>query len=151
MKKHNLKIKEFHNYLWRKGISDNFFLLKYYSHLFLSNYSNDSKDLIRFNREFEQNLSRNDVKFIRFSNYLLFIEQTFLFLTMTKLKPDFIQRIIQKYLSKYLLFILILNEEDAKKLLEIKSFASMKNVQILNLDEMSKFNFNIFKRQLENS
>jgi hypothetical protein len=70
---------------------------------------------------------------------------------MQKLKSGFIQRIIQKYLSKYFIYILVLNEEDAKKLLEIKSFTSMKNVQILNLEEISKFNFKIFKQQLENS
>ncbi len=65
---------------------------------------------------------------------------------MPKLKSGFIQRIIQKYISKYFINILVLNEEDAKKLLEIKSFTSLKNVQILNSEEISKFNFDIFKR-----
>jgi len=151
IKRHNIKIKEFHNYIWRKGIFNNSFLLKYYSHLFLSNKSTGSKDLLTFNQEFERNLEKNEVKSIRFSNYLILIENTFLFLTMPKLKSGFIQRIIQKYLSKYFIYILVLNEEDAKKLLEIKSFTSMKNVKILNLEEISKFNFKIFKRQLENS
>ena len=151
LKRQNIKIKEFHNYLWRRGISNHFFLLKYYSHLFQSNLPNDSQDLLTFNREFERNLVKNEVKSIRFSNYLILIENTFLFLTMQKLKSGFIQRIIQKYLSKYFIYILVLNEEDAKKLLEIKSFTSMKNVQILNLEEISKFNFKIFKQQLENS
>ena len=151
MKRQSIKIKEFHNYLWRKGIFDNFFLLKYYSHLFIGNYPNDSQDLLTFNQEFEQNLLKNDVKFIRFSNYLLFIEKTFLFLTMSKLKSELIQQIIQKYLPKYFIYILVLNKQDAKKLLEIKSIISLKNVQILNLDELSKLDFKIFQRQLENS
>ena len=34
---------------------------------------------------------------------------------------------------------------------EIKSIISLKNVQILNLDELSKLDFKIFQRQLENS
>jgi hypothetical protein len=151
LKKQNIKIKEFYNYLWRRGISDNYFILKYYSQLFLRKGSNDSHDLLTFHVEFEQRLLKNDVKFIRFSDYLLFIEQNFLFLTMSKLKSGFIQRIIQKYLSKYFIYILVLNEEDTKKLLEIKSFSSLKNVQILNSNEISNFNFNIFKRQLKNS
>lgn len=151
MKRQSIRIKEFHNYLWRKGISNNSFLMKFYSHLFLGNNKNDSLDLLKFNQEFEQNLLNNNVKFIRFSNYLLFIEKTFLFLTMSKLKSEFIQRIIQKYLPKYFMYILILNDQDAKKLLEIKIFTSLKNVQILNLDKFSNLDFKIFKQQLENS
>ena len=151
MKRQSIRIKEFHNYLWRKGISNNSFLMKFYSHLFLGNNKNDSPDLLKFNQEFEQNLLKNNVKFIRLSNYLLFIEKTFLFLTMSKLKSEFIQRIIQKYLPKYFIYILILNDQDAKKLLEIKSFTSLKNVQILNLDKFSNLDFKIFKQQLENS
>ncbi|MHA1931882.1 MAG: hypothetical protein ACW96X_05035 [Promethearchaeota archaeon] len=144
-KRQGLKIKEFHNYFWRKGISDNFFLLKYYSQLFQNNSSNDTHDLLVFNQDFERTLLKNNVKFIRFSNYLLFIEQTFLFLTMSELKSRFIQQIIQKYRSKYFIYILVLNQDDSKKLSEIKSFKSLKNVQILNLDEISKFNLNTFR------
>lgn len=125
--------------------------MKFYSHLFLGNNKNDSPDLLKFNQEFEQNLLKNNVKFIRLSNYLLFIEKTFLFLTMSKLKSEFIQRIIQKYLPKYFIYILILNDQDAKKLLEIKSFTSLKNVLILDLDKFSNLDFKIFKQQLENS
>jgi hypothetical protein len=145
IKKQNIKIKEFHNFLWRRGISHNFFLLKYYSHLFLNNYPNNSLDLIKFNREFEHNLLKNNIEFIRFSNYLLFVEKTFLFLSMSKLKSKFIQQIIQKYLPKYFIYIIVLDEDDAKKLIEIKSLTS------LGLDEISKFNYEIFKQQLENS
>ncbi len=151
IKKQNIKIKEFHNFLWRKGISHNFFLLKYYSHIFLNNYPNKSQELLKFNREFERNLLKNNVEFIRLSKYLLFVEQTFLFLTMSKLRSEFIQRIIQKYLAKYFIYIIVLDEDDAKKLLKIKNFTSLKNVQILGLDEISKFNFKIFKQKLENS
>ncbi len=151
MKKQNLKLKEFHNYLWRIGISDNYFLLKDYSQLFPANNLNDSYDILTFNVEFEQCLIKNNVKFIRFSDYLLFIERAYLFLTLPKLRSKFIQRIIKKYLSEYFIYILILNEEDSKKLIEIKNFTNIKNVQILNLEEISKFDFNIFKRQLKNS
>jgi hypothetical protein len=151
MERQSIKIKEFHNYLWRKGISDTSYFFKYYTRLFIGDHRKESQDLLAFNQEFEQNLLKNDVKFIRFSNYLLFIEKAFLFLTMSKLQPDFIQRIIQKYLSKYFIYILIIDEQDAKKLLEIKNFNSLKNVQILKLEELSKLDFNQFKQKLENS
>jgi hypothetical protein len=150
MEKQSLKIKNFHNYLWRKGISNTFFLLKYYTQLFVVENRHESQELVTFNQELEQNLLKNDIKFIRFSNYLLFIENSFLFLTMSKLRPEFIHRIIQKYLSKYFIYILMLNEQDAEKLLEIKNFTSLKNVKILKLEELSKLDFNIFKQKLEN-
>ncbi|MHA2182707.1 MAG: hypothetical protein ACXAAH_14905, partial [Promethearchaeota archaeon] len=146
IKRRGLKIKEFHNYLWRKGISDNFFLLKYYSQLFQNDSPDDTRDLLVFNENFKRTLLKNNVKFIRFSNYLLFIEQAFLFLTMSKLRSRFIQQIIQKYRSKYFIYILVLNKDDSMKLSEIRSFKSLKNVQILHLEEMSKFDFHIFKR-----
>jgi len=147
MKKLSIKIKEFHNYLWRRGISNDHFLLKYHSHLFLGKNMCDTHDLLKFNQEFEQNLSRNNIKFIRFSKYLLFIEQGFLFLVMSKLKSEFIQRIIKKYLSKYFIYILVLNKEDSKRILEIKGLKSLKTVQVLNSDEISNFNYNKFKNE----
>jgi len=147
MKKHNMKIKEFYSYLWRRGISNDHFLLKYHSHLFLGKNMCDTHDLLKFNQEFEQNLLSNHIKFIRFSKYLLFIEQGFLFLVMSKLKSEFIQRIIKKYLSKYFIYILVLNKEDTKRILEIKGLNSLKNVQVLNSDEISNFNYNKFKNE----
>jgi len=147
MKKHNMKIKEFYSYLWRRGISNDHFLLKYHSHLFLGKSMCDTHDLLKFNQEFEQNLLSNNIKFIRFSKYLLFIEQGFLFLVMSKLKSEFIQRIIKKYISKYFIYILVLNKEDSKRILEIKGLKSLKTVQVLNSDEISNFNYNKFKNE----
>jgi len=147
MKKHNMKIKEFHSYLWRRGISNDHFLLKYHSYLFLGKNMCDTHDLLKFNQEFEQNLLSNNIKFIRFSKYLLFIERGFLFLVMSKLKSEFIQRIITKYLSKYFIYILVLNKEATKRILEIKGLKSLKNVQVLNSDEISNFNYNTFKNE----
>ena len=103
MIKQNIKIKEFHSYLWRRGISNDHFLFKHHSHLFLGKNSGNSYDLSKFNQEFEQNLLNNNIKFIRFSKFLLLIEQGFLFLVMSKLNSEFIQRIIKKYLSKFII------------------------------------------------
>jgi len=145
MIKHNIKIKEFYSYLWRRGISNDHFLFKHHSRLFLGKNSVVTHDLLKFNQEFEQNLLNNNIKFIRFSKYLLFIEQGFLFLVMSKLNSEFIQRIIKKFLSKYFIYILVLNREETKKILEIKGLKSLKNVQILNSDEISNFNYNKLK------
>ncbi|MHA1991257.1 MAG: hypothetical protein ACW98A_09860 [Candidatus Hodarchaeales archaeon] len=145
MIKHDIKIKEFHCYLWRKGISNNHFLFKDHTNLFLGKNSVDSHDLSKFNQEFEKSLLKNNIKFIRFSKYLLFIEQCFLFLVMSKINSGFIQRIIKKYLDKYFIYILLLNKEETKQILEIEGLESLKNVQVLNSDEISNFDYNKFK------
>ncbi|MFW9822701.1 MAG: hypothetical protein ACFFE4_07195 [Candidatus Thorarchaeota archaeon] len=151
IKKQKIKIKEFYSFLWRKGINDNFYLLKHHSNLFQAFPTHKSYDLLAFNRDFEQRLLKNNIKFIRLSDYLLLIEDSFLFLSMLRIKSKFIKKIIQRYLSKYFLYILILNEKDTNKLLEVKKFTILHNFHVLNLEEMSKFNFNIFKRQLEDT
>ncbi|MFW9894862.1 MAG: hypothetical protein ACFFD7_03575 [Candidatus Thorarchaeota archaeon] len=151
IKKRKVKIKEFYSFLWRRGITDNFYFLKHYSDLFRTDQSNNLDDLLTFNQDFEKSLLKNNIKFMRFSDNLLFVDQSFLFLSMLKIKPKFIKKIIQRYLSKYFIFILILNEKDASKLLEVKRYTTLKNLQVLRLEEMSKFNFNIFKRELEDT
>lgn len=151
IKKRDVKIKEIFNYLWRRGITNNYFLLKFYSHLFLTKNHQGSHRLLKFNRGFEKNLLKNCISFIRFSENLLFIEQTFLFLALSKLKPLYILKVIKKYRSKYFIYILILNKEDTEKLLEIESIKSLKNIQILNSDDMLNFNFNRFKEKLKYS
>lgn len=147
MKKHIIKIKEFYSFLWRRGISNDHFLLKYHSNLFLGKNKCDTHDLIKFNQDFEQNLIDNNIKFIRFSKYLMLIEQGFLFLAMSHLNSEFIQRIIKKYLSKYFMYILVFNKEETKRLLEIEGLKSLKNVRVLNSDEISHFNYNKFKSE----
>jgi len=151
MKKHNVKIKELFSFLWRRGISTDHFLLNNHSNLFLGKNKCDTHDLIKFNQKFEQNLIENNIKFIRFSKYLTFIEQGFLFLVMSHLNSEFIQRIIKKYFSKYFIYILVFNKEDTKRILEIKGLKSLKNVRVLNSDEISHFNYNKFKGKSKNS
>ncbi|MHA2007445.1 MAG: hypothetical protein ACXABO_06880 [Promethearchaeota archaeon] len=150
IKKRDLKIREIFNYLWRRGIDNNYFLLKFYSRLFTKQNQQGTHKLSNFNREIEKNLLKNGISFIRFSDNLLFIEQSFLFLGLVKLKPKYIQKVIKRYMSKYFIYILILSKEDTEKLLEIESIISLKNIKILESGDITNFNFNEFREKLKN-
>ena len=141
-----LKIKNFYNFLWRRGISNDYYLLN--SFLFLFEYDGvNESNIIKFNRNFEQNLSEIHIKSIRFSENLLFISQNFLFLTLQTLRAEYIQNVIEKYISKFFIYIIILNKLEYEKLLKIRSLESLENIQILNPNQVDDFDFSVFTRR----
>jgi hypothetical protein len=145
LKRHDTKIKQIFNCLWRLGISDDSFSLKYFNKLFLKEEKNGITKLLKFNKGFEQNLSQNQIKFIRLGKKLLLIEEKYLFVVLTKLNSEYIQKIIEKYHSKYFIYITILSESEIKKLLNISKFNCLRNLQILTTKEILDFNFNLFR------
>jgi len=142
LKRNDLKIREIFKYLWRLGISNDFFPLKYLNSLFTPKNQNDLTMLSEFNKVIEGNLVRNQIEYIRLSKNLLFIEEKFLFLVLTKLDSQYIQKIIEKHHSKYFIYITILSKKELEKLVDITNFKSLHNLQILNSDEILNFDFN---------
>ena len=141
-----IKIKKFYNFLWRRGISNDYYLL----HSFLFLFENDGIDessIIKFNRNFERNLSEIQIKFIRFSDNLLLISQNFLFLTIQTLRAEYIQNVIAKYVSKYFIYIIILDKLEYEKLLEIRNLKSLENIQILDPNKVDDFDFSVITRR----
>ena len=134
LKRHNIKIKTFSNFLWRLGINDTFFFLDDYYDLF---YSNNSS---------EENLLNNQIEYMRLSKNLLFIEQSYVFLILENLDCDNIYKIIEKYHPKYFIYILILNDLENKELQKIKSIKLIENIKIVNPIEIRIFNYKEFKR-----
>lgn len=149
LKRHNVKIKGIFNYVWRLGISNDFFMLKFFYNLFLVKNQCSLKDLLLFNSQFEQNLVINQIKFVRINNNLLFIEQYFIFLVLIYFDENLILKIVKKYCSKYYIYILILNNLEYKELLEIDNIKLIKNIKILNPDEINKFDYKEFKNQVK--
>lgn len=149
LKRHNVKIKGIFNYVWRLGISNDFFMLKFFYNLFLVKNQCSLKDLLLFNSQFEQNLVTNQIKFVRINNNLLFIEQYFIFLVLIYFDENLILKIVKKYCSKYYIYILILNNLEYKELLEIDNIKLIKNIKILNPDEINKFDYKEFKNQVK--
>jgi len=153
LEKLKINVKDLFKFLWRLGISDNFYLLEDLKDLFLPEDQNIFSELLSFNSQFEQNLLNNHIEFKRLSKYLIFIEQWCIFLVLPLLDSNLIWKIINHYHSKYFIYILILNEKDYDKLLEIKEIILLKKIKIIPPDEFSTFNFKSLKNSsyLENS
>jgi len=153
LEKLKINIKDLFKFLWRLGISDNFYLLEDLKDLFLSEDQNTLSELMSFNTRFELNLLNNQIEFKRLSKHLIFIEQWCIFLVLTLLDSNLIKKIIEHYHSKYFIYILILNEKEYDKLFEIKELKLLKKIKIMHPDEFSTFNFKTLKNSsyLENS
>lgn len=153
LEKLKINIKDLFKFLWRLGISDNFYLLEDLKDLFLSEDQNTLSELMSFNSKFELNLLNNQIEFKRLSKHLIFIEQWCIFLVLTLLDSNLIRKIIEHYHSKYFIYILILNEKEYDKLFEIKELKLLKKIKIMHPDEFSTFNFKTLKNSsyLENS
>lgn len=147
LKRQNLKIREIFNYLWRLGISNDFFPLKYLNSFFTIKNQNDLTRLLKFNKVIEHNLLEYQIEYIRLSKNLIFIEEKFLFLVLTKMDSEYIKKIIKKHHSKYFIYITILNKKELEKLANITNFKSLHNLQTLNSDEILNFDFNIFRNK----
>lgn len=146
LKKHKIKIKTLSNFIWRLGINNTSFFLNDYYNLFYSKDSQHFLSLSEMNELFEVNLSNNQIEYIRLSKYLLFIEQRYIFLTLENLDCDYIYKVIEKYISKFFIYILILSDLGNKELQEIKYIKLIENIKVVNPLEIRDFNFKQFKK-----
>lgn len=151
IKRQNTKIKMLFHFFWRLGINDIFFFLNDFYELFNSNSSHISPSLLEINQLFEKNLSINHIEYVRLSKNLLFIEQDNVLLILQNLKCEYIHKIVEKYYSKYFVYILILNDLEYKELLEMETIKLVKNINVINPQEIHKFNYKEFKKKLKNS
>ncbi|MFX1395365.1 MAG: hypothetical protein ACFFAH_17660 [Promethearchaeota archaeon] len=148
LEKQKIVLRDFYRVLWRYKISDKFYFFNEVSELFLMENQYDFQDLLKFNRQFEYNLLKNQIKFKRLNKNLLFIEQKALFLSTNHLDLELILRILKKYYSKYLIYILILNESDFNELLKIENINMMENIKIMSPREFFNLNYDTFKKKL---
>ncbi len=146
LKQHRIKIKTLSNFLWRLGIDDSFYFLKDSYDIFELKHTSTSKDLIEINEQFEENLQKNQIEYVRLSKNLLFIEYSFVFILLEDLNCDFIYKVIEKYHSKFIIYILILNEVGLKELHKMKTIKLIDNIKIVNPIELREFNYKQFKR-----
>lgn len=149
LKRQLLKLSDLFNYIWRKGILNSFYSLTSYQHIFFPNPQLELFSLLKFNQEFEQILTKNNIDHIRFNPNLLFIEQTFLFLVLKKVKPEYIKDVIKRYYPKYFIYILIIDPKEYEKLLDIKNFNSLEKISTISLDDFPNLDINKFKVQLK--
>ncbi|MFX1427164.1 MAG: hypothetical protein ACFFBE_11985 [Promethearchaeota archaeon] len=145
LKKQVIKIKQIFNLLWRLGLFDNHLSMNYFDKLFIEKNQDKITNLLKFNKGFEQRLTINQIKYMRLGKNLLLIEDKFLFICLPELKSKYIYKIIEKYYSKYVIYITILDEKGINKLREIPEFQSLYNLKILNSKQILEFNFDVFR------
>ena len=125
-----LNLKLLYCILWRTNISEIYYNLENGVNLFLSLGQFSFQKLSKFNTQFEKALQLNQINFHRLNRNLLMIEDKILFLIFKDFHHEDILRLIEKFYSRYFIIILILNQDEYKKLLDFKRSA------ILELDKL---------------
>jgi hypothetical protein len=133
--------------LWRTNFSDKFYDITKDSDLFLSLSQYNFHDLSKFSVQFEKVLRLNQVDFHRLKPNLFFIEDKILFLILEYFNPVEIKNILEKFYSKYYVFILILNMEEYNNLINSNEINLMDNIKILNFKDFIKLNINELKHE----
>ena len=145
LERKNVKIKDLFNFLWRLGISNENFPLENFKILFNNKDQNTALDFLKYTNKFEENLLQNEINYLQLSTNLYFIDQQFLFLILNKLDSDYIHKILEKYIPKYIIYITIFQELDYEQLLNIKTINQIENIKILHPNDILDLNYKIFK------
>ena len=152
-KKLTIRLNHLYSILWRANLSEIFYNLTQDADIFLSLSHYNFQDLSKFSVQFNKVLRLNQIEFHTLKPNLFFIEDKILFLIQKVYNPIEISRILEKFLSKYYIFILILNMDEYKKLIQSNNIRLMENIKTLNFKEFIKFNISKMKNEyvLKNS
>ena len=139
--------------LWRTNYSEIFYNITPDLDIFLSLSQYNFQDLSKFSLQFDKALRLYQVDFHRLKPNLFFIEDKTLFLILDHYNPVEISRILEKFFSKYYVFILILNMEEYNKLIQSNEIRLLENIKTLSFKDFIKFNITDLKNEyiLENT
>jgi len=153
LKKQSIKLESILSFLWRKSISNYSFLLTKFTDLFTINSKFEFKNINNFNSQFEQHLLKKKISFKRLNPNLLFINQSLLFITITKFDSKALLKLLKKFHSKYYIFLLILNKRVYEQVLKIDKINLLSNIKVIDSGKFLKLDFEIFRKHklLENS
>ncbi len=148
-----LNSKLLYSILWRVNISEIYYNLENGVNLFLSLGQFNFQKLSKFNTQFEKALQLNQINFHRLNRNLLMIEDKILFLIFKDFHHEDILRLIEKFYSRYFIIILILNQDEYKKLLDFNKIKFLENIKTLNYMDFMKLNLSVMKNEyvLKNS
>jgi hypothetical protein len=148
-----LNSKLLYSILWRVNISEIYYNLENGVNLFLSLGQFNFQKLSKFNTQFEKALKLNQINFHRLNRNLLMIEDKILFLIFKDFHHEDILRLIEKFYSRYFIIILILNQDEYKKLLDFNKIKFLENIKTLNYMDFMKLNLSVMKNEyvLKNS
>jgi len=148
-----LNLKLLYCILWRTNISEVYYNLENGVNLFLSLSQFNIQKLSEFNTQFEKALQLNQINFHRLNRNLLLIEDKILFLIFKDFHREDILRLLEKFYSRYYIIILILNQDEYKKLLDVNKIKFLENLKTLNYMDFVKLNLSVLKNEyvLKNS
>jgi len=148
-----LNLKNLYCILWRTNISEIYYNLENGVNLFLSLSQFNFQKLSKFNTQFEKALLLNQINFHRLNQNLLLIEDKILFLIFKDFHREDILNLLEKFYSRYFIIILILSQNEYKKLLDINKIKFLDNLKTLNYMDFVKLNFSVLKNEyvLKNS
>lgn len=153
LSKHNVNLNEVHNYLWRLHITNNHYISDHLLELFIDENKPEVDENFTIKMQLENELNLKGISFCWLNQNLILIEQRILFLILNKLDFNFLFRICKNYYSKYIIYLLILNDTDHNRALTIDKLQNLKELKILSRKEFEKFDFTNLKEHLllENS
>lgn len=141
-------INRLYSILWRANFSDAFYNISKDSDIFLTLSQYNFQDLFKFSDQFEKVLQLKQVAFHRLKPNLFFIEEKILFLILDYFNPVEIKKILEKFFSKYYVFILILNMEEYNKLISSNEIKLVENIKTLNFKDFIKLNIDELKHEV---
>jgi hypothetical protein len=141
LKKQNLDLSNFYCILWRNDASIIQFPYKEILEVLGLKNPQEFSDINKFNSHFEDLLRQNSIIFKKLNRNLFFIEYSSLFFIFPHLDPKLIMKLLEKYVSNYYIYIIILNEKEIDKLLKIENIKFLNNVKIIYPKNLSNFNF----------
>ncbi|MFX1233161.1 MAG: hypothetical protein ACFFBY_01270 [Promethearchaeota archaeon] len=145
VKKSDVALSNIYRILWRLNLTDNHTPYKSNTQEKTPLLNLKALNLQEFNFNFEKLLKSNQIEFQRLNQYLTFINQKIILITLEKLNFKFILKIFKRFFSKYLIYLLILDETEYKKLLKIDKISLLKNIKIWNYRNFVNININDFR------
>ena len=146
-KKSVIRLNRLYSILWRGNLSEVFYNLTPDTDIFLSLSYYNFQDISKFSVQFHKALRLNQIEFHTLKPNLFFIEDKILFLIQEVYNPVETTSILEKFFSKYYVFILILNMDEYKKLIQSNNIRLMENIKTLNFKEFIKFNISNMKNE----
>lgn len=141
----NVQEKYLSRVFWRLRLLNKFYPFEEIKHIFTTQCEYTFQNLSELNLQIEYNLRKHNIRFKRISKTIILIDQRILFLVMRKIKIDLIKSVLNKFYSKYWLYILIIDWNEYKKIIESKELKELKNVKVLNTDDFLNLDLKIFK------
>lgn len=146
LKMYDVNLSNMYRILWRLNLADK--PLLYNEDKGGNSFAVNQKilNLQLFNLKFEKLLKSNQIEYQRLNQYLTFIEQKLIFMALEKLDIKLILKVFKRFFSKYMIYMLILDDSEYQKLQKIDKIKLLKNLKIWNYETFINTNIKDLKK-----